>query len=170
MLINYDTYQRETLSERPIRQPLIDYVFSSWSSNEGDTKILPMYFQKLFRSNLVIFMVKRQNGRMYTENPEWIIWLIWAIVCHYTDKKTPFSHIFESFCPCTDPLCMLWLKWVKWFTQVYVKNLDDFSYEFWCTSIQNPRFCKWLLILNWSKWILVAKIRTQTLLTIIVIH
>ena len=25
----------------------------------------------------------------------------------YTDKKTCFLHIFESFCPCTDPL---WLK------------------------------------------------------------
>ena len=52
-----------------------------------------------------------------TENPEWIIWLIWVIVCHYTDKKTHFSHIFESFCPCTDPL---WLKWVKWFTWVFL--------------------------------------------------
>ena len=40
-----------------------------------------------------------------------------AIVCHYTDKKTHFSHIFESFCPCTDPL---WLKWVKWFTRVFL--------------------------------------------------
>ena len=25
-------------------------------------------------------------------------------MCHYTDKKTHFKHIFESFCPCTDPL------------------------------------------------------------------
>ena len=41
----------------------------------------------------------------------------WAIACHYTDKKTHFSHIFESFCPCTDPL---WLKWVKWFTRVFL--------------------------------------------------
>ena len=55
--------------------------------------------------------------KIYTENPEWIIWLIWAIVCHYTDKKDSFSHIFESFCPCTDPL---WLKWVKWFTRVFL--------------------------------------------------
>ena len=47
----------------------------------------------------------------HTEKPKWVIWLIWAIVGHYTDKKTHFLHIFESFCPCTDPL---WLKWVKW--------------------------------------------------------
>ena len=26
----------------------------------------------------------------HTENPEWIIWLIWAIVCHFTDKKDSF--------------------------------------------------------------------------------
>ena len=53
----------------------------------------------------VIFIIGNNIGLyIYTENPEWIIWLIWAIVCHYTDKKTYFSHIFESFCPCTDPL------------------------------------------------------------------
>ena len=32
-------------------------------------------------------------------------------------QKTHFLHIFESFCPCTDPL---WLKWVKWFTRVFL--------------------------------------------------
>ena len=57
----------------------------------------------------------------HTENPEWIIWLIWAIVCHYTDKRTYFAHIFESSCPFTDPL---WLKWVKWFTWVFLCNVD----------------------------------------------
>ena len=34
---------------------------------------------------------------IHTENPKWIIWLIWAIVCHYTDKKTHFSHILSHF-------------------------------------------------------------------------
>ena len=61
---------------------------------------------------------KNLNNFTYTENPEWIFWLIWAIVCHYTDKKTNFSHIFESFCPCTDP--PLRLKCVKWFTRVFL--------------------------------------------------
>ena len=28
-----------------------------------------------------------------TENPEWIIWLIWAIVCHYTDDSF-FTHFW----------------------------------------------------------------------------
>ena len=32
-------------------------------------------------------------------------------------QKDSFLHIFESFCPCTDPL---WLKWVKWFTRVFL--------------------------------------------------
>ena len=73
----------------------------------------------------------------YTENPKWIIWLIWAIVCHYTDKKTHFSHIFESFCPCTDPL---WLKWVKWFTWVFLCIILFFHSEkpllhVWCTTM-----------------------------------
>ena len=56
---------------------------------------------------------------LYTENPDpkWIIWLIRAIVGHHTDKKTHFLHICESFWPCTDPL---WLKWVKWFTRVFL--------------------------------------------------
>ena len=53
----------------------------------------------------------------FTEKPKWVIWLIGAIVGHYTDKKTHFLHIFESFCPCTDPL---WLKWVKWIIWVFV--------------------------------------------------
>ena len=66
---------------------------------------------------LNVLLCPRTRGYAYTENPEWIIWLIWAIVCHYRDKKTLFSHIFESFCPCTDPL---WLKWVKWFTWVFL--------------------------------------------------
>ena len=40
-------------------------------------------------------------------------------MCHYTDKKTHFSHIFESLklSVCTDPL---WFKWVKWFTWVFL--------------------------------------------------
>ena len=58
--------------------------------------------------------IRLKSFQIFTENPEWIIW---ALVCHHTDKKTHFSHIFESFCPCTDPL---WLKWVKWFTQVFL--------------------------------------------------
>ena len=48
---------------------------------------------------------------LHTEKPTRVIWLIWAIVGHYTDKKIHLLHNFESFCPCTDPL---WLKWVKW--------------------------------------------------------
>ena len=40
-------------------------------------------------------------------------------------KKTHFSHNFESFCPCTDPL---WLKWVKWFTRVFLCTILDFSW------------------------------------------
>ena len=35
------------------------------------------------------------------------------------------------------------------------------------TGIQSLRFCKWLWILNWSKWILVVDIPTQILLTIL---
>ena len=62
----------------------------------------------------------------YTENPEWVIW---ALVCHYTDKKTHFSHIFESFCPCTDPL------WFKWFTWVFLCTsfLTAYSFTLWFT-------------------------------------
>ena len=40
-------------------------------------------------------------------------------------------------------------------------------YEFWYTSIQSLCFYKWLWILNWSKWILVADILTQILLTLL---
>ena len=50
----------------------------------------------------------------HTEEPKWVIWLIWAIVGHYTDKKTHFLHIFESFCLCTDPLRLKWVKWLIW--------------------------------------------------------
>ena len=36
---------------------------------------------------------RRVNG--YTENSKWIIWLIWAIVCHFTDKKRLiFTHFW----------------------------------------------------------------------------
>ena len=37
-------------------------------------------------------------------------------------------------------------------------------YEFWCTGIHSPRFCKWLWLLNWSKWILVMDIPPKILL------
>ena len=32
-----------------------------------------------------------------TENPKWIIWFIWAIVCHYTDKKIHFHTFLSHF-------------------------------------------------------------------------
>ena len=35
--------------------------------------------------------------RNSTENPKWVIWLIWAIVGHYMDKKTHFLHILSHF-------------------------------------------------------------------------
>ena len=79
---------------------------------------------------------------IHTENPKWIIWLIWAIVCHYTDKKTHFSHIFESFCPCTDPL---WLKWVKWFTQVFlcfIRHLYVTLYKWMGENMMCEKCCK----------------------------
>ena len=57
-----------------------------------------------------------QQLKYNTENPEWIIWLIWAIVCHYTDKKTHFSHIFESFCPCFYVYNQLILAWKQLLT------------------------------------------------------
>ena len=52
------------------------------------------FFTEVFKMNPWKFV-----GAAYiTENPEWIIWLIWAIVCHHTDKKTHFhtflSHLF----------------------------------------------------------------------------
>ena len=46
--------------------------------------------------------------------PEWIIWLFWAMMGHYTDKMTQKCVKNESFCLCSDTL---WLKWVKWFTR-----------------------------------------------------
>ena len=47
-------------------------------------------------------------------------------------------------------------------------TLDSFLwYEFWCTGIQNLRYCKWIWILNWGKWILVVVIPTQILLTML---
>ena len=53
----------------------------------------------------------------HTEKPEWIIWLIWAIVGQYTDKMTQKYVKNEFFCPCSDPL---WLKWVKWLVWVFL--------------------------------------------------
>ena len=51
---------------------------------------------------------------------------------------------------------------------VMLEILDGFlRYDFWCTGIQSPRFCKWLWIFNQSKWILVVDIPTQILLTIL---
>ena len=41
-------------------------------------------------------------------------------------------------------------------------------YEFWCTSIQSLHFCKWLWILNWTKWILLVDSITQILNTILI--
>ena len=48
-----------------------------------------------------------------------------------------------------------------------VRNFRRFSLrnEFWCTGIESPRFCKWLWILNCSKWMLVVGIPTKILLT-----
>ena len=63
---------------------------------------------KIYTSCLVRYL------KIYTKNPEWIIWLIWAIVGQYTDKMTQKCVKNESFCPCSDTL---WLKWVKWFTR-----------------------------------------------------
>ena len=59
------------------------------------------------------WVIKIQSHKC-TEKPEWIIWLIWAIVGQYTDKMTQKCVKNESFCPCSDTL---WLKWVKWFTR-----------------------------------------------------
>ena len=45
--------------------------------------------------------------------------------------------------------------------------LDGFlQNEFWCTGIQSPCFCKWVWILNWSKWILVVY-PTQILISLL---
>ena len=44
-----------------------------------------------------------QHNRLNTENPKLITRPTRATACHHTDKKTHFSHNFESPCPCTDP-------------------------------------------------------------------
>ena len=46
------------------------------------------------------------------------------------------------------------------FKFVFLRN------EFWYTGIQSLRFCKWPWILNWSQWISLVDIPTQSLLTI----
>ena len=46
-------------------------------------------------------------GKKHFTKPEWIIWLIWAIVGQYKDKMTQKCVTNESFCPCSDTL---WLK------------------------------------------------------------
>ena len=58
----------------------------------------------------------------HTEKPKWVIWLIWAIVGQYTDKMTQKHVKNESFCPCSDPL---WLKWVKWLILVFLCMLNE---------------------------------------------
>ena len=59
---------------------------------------------------------------------------------HYTDKKTHFLHILESFCPYTDPL---WLKWVKWLIWVFLCDaLCNFHTSLACLRSINPRLPK----------------------------
>ena len=47
------------------------------------------------------------------------------------------------------------VKFFSWekgkIVNVMLEILDGFWYEFWFTGIENPRFRKWLSILNWSK-------------------
>ena len=51
---------------------------------------------------------------------------------------------------------------------VMLEILNGFLwYEFWCSEIQGPRFCKYFWISNLTKWILVVNIPTQILLTIL---
>ena len=82
----------------------------------------PGQVQCIFFLNNLRCSVKNRNrlvnlGPIHRKNPKWVICLIWAIVGHYTDKKVSFLHIFDSFCPCSDPL---WLKWVKWLIWVFL--------------------------------------------------
>ena len=64
-----------------------------------------------------------------TEKPKWVIW---AIVGQYTDKMTQKYVKNESFCPCSDPL---WLKWVKWLILGFSVN--------WFISDWNKSCLKW---------------------------
>ena len=106
------------------RLPIFHYFvfqpvgFSPAGSSVDSSHILSHKSHDTCLIDLKGFVCKKKKKKItYTEKPKWVIWLIWAIVGHYTDKKTHFLHIFESFCPCTDPL---WLKWVKWLIWVFL--------------------------------------------------
>ena len=52
--------------------------------------IILLYFNlKLFKCS--------ERSKNPIENPKWIIWLILAIVCQYTDKKTHFHSFLSHF-------------------------------------------------------------------------
>ena len=89
----------------------------------------------------------------YTEKPKWVIWLIWAKVGHYTDKKTHFLHIFESFCPCTDPL---WLKWVKWLIWVFLCTIIPIYWRWLSAIIVVAVYWIWLTL--FTKYTIIAAI------------
>ena len=46
---------------------------------------------------LSVRLLKFQCHFWVPEKPKWVIWLIWAIVGHYTDKTTHFLHILSHF-------------------------------------------------------------------------
>ena len=58
-------------------------------------------------------LVQATTVKWFTEKPEWVIWVIWAMVGQCTDRVTQKCVKNESFCPCGDTL---WLGWVGWFT------------------------------------------------------
>ena len=62
---------------------------------------------------------------------------------------------------------ILMRKKCKMATEI-VQILDFFLRKSLYSDIQSPCFCKWPLILNWSKWILLTDILTHILITIMV--
>ena len=59
----------------------------------------------------------------HTEKLKWVIWLIWAIVGHYMDKKTHFLHFLSHF--------------VRVVTH-YGSDESNDSFGFFCAVHQDP--------------------------------
>ena len=64
----------------------------------------------------------------HTENPEWIIWLIWAVVCHYTDKNTHFVRVLTHY-GSNDSLRFFCAGWLRW------KGADRYSEGLWFRNV-----------------------------------